>query len=57
MQSHLANASTKFFPIVGPQDFKEDVGIPAIFGKFQFSCQAIHSTLGAQKRMEIYAKQ
>lgn len=52
MQPYLTDASAKIFSIVCPQNFKMHIGIPPIFCKFQFSSQAIHSTLLKKKKKE-----
>lgn len=50
MKPHLADASAKIFSIICPQNFKMHIGIPPIFCKFQFSSQAINSTLLGKKK-------
>lgn len=56
MQPYLADASAKIFSIVCPQNFKMHIGIPPIFCKFQFSSQAIDSTLLEKNKKENWLK-
>lgn len=57
LATYPADSSAPVLSIICSQDFKEDIGISAIFSELQETGEATHSKLQAQQKMSFHISQ